>query len=141
MRGLNKLYWLKIDIKDIEKEIAEIKKEIATLPTISSPQITGMPRSTDVSNPIERYYLKKEALEEKLTQRCEMLIDKKAKLEVEKARLEGIIENIEDPTIKKMAEMRFVKCKSWEEIGEATNYDRTSCAKKLRKYFEKGEIQ
>ena len=99
-----------------------------------------MPHSAGVSNPIETYYLKKEALEEKLMQRRGMLMDKKRKVEEEKDRLESIIERIEDPQIKKMAKMRFVDCKSWEDIGEATNYDRTSCSKKLRKYFKEREI-
>ena len=54
MRGLNKLYYLKIDIENI-------KEEIRSLPTISSPQITGMPHGTGVSNPIEQYFIKKAA--------------------------------------------------------------------------------
>ena len=141
MRGLNKLYWLKVDIERLTKEIAKIEQEIASLPTISSPQITGMPHGTDVNNPIEKYYLKKSELEDKLKQRRDLLEDKMIKCVDEKNRLENILEQVEDPVIKEMAVMRFVDCKSWEEIGEATNYDRTSCAKKLRKYFEKGEIQ
>lgn len=141
MRGLNKLYWLKIDIKNIEKEIAEIKAEIDGLATISSPQITGMPHGTEVINSLEKYYLKKEPLEEKLKQRLLLLEDKRIKCIEEKNRLEGIIEQIDIPVIKTMAKMRFIDNKSWEEIGEATNYERTSCSKKLRKYLESMDIQ
>lgn len=140
MRDLNKLYWLKIDIKNIEKEIAEIEREISSIPIISSPQITGMPHVTGASNPTEKYYLKKEPLEEKLKQRLLLLNEKKAQCIEEKNRLEGIIEQIDIPEIKTMAKMRFIDCKSWEEIGEATNYDRTSCSKKLRKYIESMDI-
>lgn len=140
MRGLNKLYWLNIDIKNIEKEIAEIEREISNISIISSSQITGMPHGTDVSNPIEKYYLKKEPLEEKLKQRLLLLNEKKVKCVEEKNRLEGIIEQIDIPEIKTMAKMRFIDNKSWEEIGEATNYDRTSCSKKLRKYIESMDI-
>ena len=141
MRGLNKLYWLNVDIARLDKEIAKLEAEIASLPTISSPQITGMPHGTDVSNPIEKYYLKKEELTEILKQRRNLLDEKRKKSVLEKMRLESVLDQIEDPIIKEMAVMRFVDCKSWEEIGEATNYDRTSCAKKLRKYFEKGDMQ
>lgn len=136
MRDLNKLYWLKIEIADTEKKIAEIEREIASLPIISSPQITGMPHGTDVSNPIEKYYLKKEALKEVLLQRQNILMDKKKELREEEIRLTGIIERIEDPVIKKMATMRFIDCKRWEEIGEATNYDRSVCYRKVKKYIE-----
>ena len=64
MRGLNKLYYLKIDIENI-------KEEINTLSTINSPQLTGMPHGSDISNPIEKYFLKKEKLMEKLNQKIE----------------------------------------------------------------------
>lgn len=136
MRGLNKLYWLNIDIKNIEKEIAEIEREISSIPIISSPQITGMPHVTGASNPIEKYYLKKEPLEEKLKQRLLLLNEKKAQCIEEKNRLEGIIEQIDIPEIKTMAKMRFIDCKSWEEIGEATNYDRSVCYRKVKKYID-----
>lgn len=134
MRGLNKLYYLKLDIENI-------KKEIESIPTISSPQITGMPHGTEVVNSLEKYYLKKEPLEEKLKQRLLLLEDKRIKCVEEKNRLEGIIEQIDIPVIKTMAKMRFIDNKSWEEIGEATNYERTSCSKKLRKYLENMDIQ
>ena len=140
MRGLNKLYWLKIDIKNIKEEIAEIEEEIARLPTISSPQITGMPHGTGVSNPLEKYYLKKEALEEKLKQRRVTLEEKRIKSENEKNRLENIIEQIDVPEIKTMASMRFVSNKSWEDIGRATNYDRSVCYRKVKKYIDGMDI-
>ena len=140
MRGLNKLYWLKIDIKNIEKEIAEIEEEIKSLATISSPQITGMPHGTDVSNPIEKYYLKKEALEEKLNQRKEILNDKLIASETEKIRLESIIEQIDDPEVKTIARMRFIQCMKWEDIGNKIYLDRTNCARKLKKYIQNIDI-
>ena len=140
MRGLNKLYWLKIDIKDIEEEIEEINREINYLPIISSPSMSGMPHGTDISSPTEKYCLKKEALEEKLKQRREKLDDKKLKLLEEKERLEGIIERIDDDRIRKMAEMRFIKCKSWEDIAEEVNYERSWCFRKLKNYIDNMEI-
>ena len=136
MRGLNKLYWLKIDIENINEEIAEIEREIKNLPTISSPQITGMPHGTGVSNPIEKYYLKKSTLEEKLKQRQGLLEEKKIKCVEEKNRLENIIERIDVPVIKTMATMRFINNKSWDAISNATNYDRSVCYRKLKRYIE-----
>lgn len=126
MRGLNKLYYLKIDIENI-------KEEIRSLPTISSPQITGMPHGTDVSNPIEKYFLKKEALIEKLNQKIEKYTD-------ELIRIEGIIDTIDDEEVRVIARMRFVQCLKWEEIGERVHLDRTNCARKLKKYIKNMDI-
>ena len=126
MRGLNKLYYLKIDIENI-------KEEIKSIPTISSPQLTGMPHGTGVSNPIEAYFLKKEKLIEKLNL-------KKEKYTEELLRIEDIIDRIDDEEIRAIARMRFVQCLTWEEIGERVHLERTTCSKKLRKYIESMEI-
>lgn len=126
MRGLNKLYYLKIDIENI-------KEEIKGLPTISSPQITGMPHGTDVSNPIEKYLLKKEALIEKLNLKIEKYTD-------ELIRIEGIIDTIDDPEVRAIARMRFIQNMKWEDIGEKMYLERTTCSKKLRKYIDSMDI-
>lgn len=126
MRGLNKLYYLKLDIENI-------KEEIKNIPTISSPQITGMPHGTDVSNPIENYFLKKEALMEKLNQKIEKYTE-------ELIRIEGIIDGIDDEEVRAIARMRFVQCLKWEEIGERVHLERTTCAKKLKKYIKNMDI-
>ena len=126
MRGLNKLYYLKIDIENI-------KEEIRSLPTISSPQLTGMPHGTGVSNPIESYVLKKEALIEKLNQKIEKYTD-------ELIRIEGIIERIDDIEVRAIARMRFIQCMKWEDIGDKIHLDRTNCARKLKKYIENIDI-
>ena len=126
MRGLNKLYYLKIDIENI-------KEEIRSLPTISSPQITGMPHGTDVSNPIEAYFLKKEKLIEKLNLKIEKYTE-------ELMRIEDIIDTIDDEEVRAIARMRFVQCLKWEEIGERVHLDRTNCARKLKKYIKNMDI-
>ena len=104
MRGLNKLYYLKLDIENI-------KKEIESIPTISSPQITGMPHGTNVSNPIESYFLKKEQLLEKLNQKIEKYTE-------ELIRIEGIIDTIDDIEVKAIARMRFIQNMKWEDISK-----------------------
>ena len=126
MRGLNKLYYLKIDIENI-------KEEINTLSTINSPQLTGMPHGSDISNPIESYFLKKEKLMEKLNQKIEKYTD-------ELLRIEGIIDTIEDIEIRTIARMRFIQHMKWEDIGEKMYLERTTCSKKLRKYIESMDI-
>ena len=126
MRGLNKLYYLKIDIENI-------KEEINTLSTINSPSMSGMPHGSDISNPIEKYFLKKEKLMEKLNQKIEKYTD-------ELLRIENIIDTIEDVEIRTIARMRFIQHMKWEDIGEKMYLERTTCSKKLRKYIESMDI-
>ena len=126
MRGLNKLYYLKIDIENIEKEIESI-------PTISSPQLSGMPHGSGVSNPIVSYVIKKEELTDRLNQ-------KKARYTEELVRIENIIDRIDDPEVRAIARMRFVQCMKWEDIGNKIHLDRTNCARKLKKYIKNMDI-
>ena len=126
MRGLNKLYYLKIDIENIQKEID-------SLPTISSPQLTGMPHGSGVSNPIVSYVIKKEELTERLNQKI-------ARYTEELVRIETIIDGIEDAEVRAIARMRFVQCMKWEDIGDRVHLERTTCAKKLKKYIKSMDI-
>ena len=126
MRGLNKLYYLRIDIETI-------KKEIENIPTISSPQITGMPHGTEISNPVVSYVLKKEELTERLNQKI-------ARYTEELVRIENVIDKIDDAEVRAIARMRFVQCMKWEDIGEKIHLDRTNCARKLKKYIKNMDI-
>ena len=122
MRGLNRLYYIKIEIENL-------KEEIKNLPTISSTDLSGMPHGTNVNNPIEKYLLKKEALIEKLNIKI-------AQYTEELIRIEGIIDSIEDEEVKVIARMRFIQCMKWEDIGDKIHLERTTCSKKLRKYLK-----
>ena len=121
MRGLNKLYYLNIEIENI-------REEIRSLPMISSPQITGMPRGSGISEPSAVYLLKKEYLQNKLDQ-----VEKKYKAEFE--RVKGIIDRIDDDEIQQIARYRLIDNMKWEDIGEKVHLERTTCAKKLKKYI------
>ena len=122
MRGLNKIYYIKIEIEQIENEIKN-------LPIISSPQYTGMPHSTGVSNPIESFYLKREKLIEKLDK-------KKAQLQEELIRIESIIDRITDADVRAIARLRYIDNMKWEDIGNKLHMERTTCSKKVRRYFK-----
>ena len=126
MRGLNKLYYLKLDIENI-------KEEIKNMPTISSPQIEGMPHGSGTSDSVFSYVVKKEALVERLNVKI-------VKYTEELARIENIIDGIDDTEIRTIARMRFAQCMKWEEIGEKVHMDRTNCARKLKKYIKNMDI-
>ena len=126
MRGLNKLYYLKLDIKDLQEEIKSI-------PDVSGMNYSGMPHSTNVSDPTFNLVQKKEKLIERLNKKIEKYLD-------ELMRIEDIIDRIEDIEVRTMARMRFVKNMKWEDIGEEVHLDRTVCSKKVRKYLQGMEL-
>jgi hypothetical protein len=122
MKGLNKLYYLKI-------EIDELKKEIENLSVISSSEMTGMPHSSGISNPTEQYLLKKQKLMDRLQIKLNKYID-------ELDRIEKFIDGIDEPEVRLIARKRFIQNKKWEEIGREISLDRSVCYRKLNKYIK-----
>ena len=122
MKGLNKLYYIK-------KDIEELKEEIKNIPEISGLNMSGMPHTNNISDPVYNLMQKREKLITKLYKKIEKYYD-------ELIRIEGILDEVEDIEIKTMARMRFINNMKWEEIGDKLNYDRTTCSKKVREYFE-----
>ena len=127
MRGLNKLYYIK-------KDIEEIKFEIKNIPEISGINISGMPHTNNISDPVYSLVVKRESLLKKLYNKIERYYD-------ELLRVEEILDGVEDIEIRAMARMRFINHMKWEDIGDKLNYDRTTCSKKVREYFEASDIQ
>ena len=117
----------------IKKEIEDIKKEIENIPELSGSEITGMPRASNISDPVTAYYIKKDKLIDKLSKKLCLYVD-------ELMRIEMIIDKIEDDEIRIMSRMRFVQNMSWEEIGKEMHLDRTVCSKKVRKYLQGMEL-
>lgn len=126
MKGLNKLYYLKL-------EIDNLRDEIDNIPEISSSQITGMPHSNSVSDPVWQLQLKKQKLVERLSRKIERYID-------ELTRIEDIIDKIEDEEVRAIARMRFVQNLKWEEIGIKLDFDRSVCYRKLKNYLKNKKI-
>lgn len=122
LKDLNKLYYIK-------REIEDLKEEIKSIPEISSIDISGMPHSNTVSDPIYNLIQKKEKLIERLNKKIEQYLD-------ELIRIENIIDQIDDIEIRSMARMRFIKNMKWEDIGEQVHLNRSVCSKKVRKYLD-----
>lgn len=127
MRGLNKLYYLKLDIKDLQEEIKAI-------PDVSGMNYSGMPHSTNVSDPTFNLVLKKEKLIERLNIKIGQYLD-------ELMRIEDIIDRIDDIEVRTIARMRFIQNMKWEDIGEQVHLDRTVCSKKVRKYLKNMNLE
>ena len=122
MKGLNKLYWLKKDIEQIENQISE-------LTVIKAAAISSIPSGNSVSSPVERFVEKAEKFQEKLTKKLQEYI-------AERERIEDYIEGIKPGDIRTIARMRFIDNLDWQTIGDTLNMDRTTAYKKLKKYLE-----
>lgn len=126
MQNLNKLYWIKREIKQIENQIKE-------LTVLSAVTINGMPKSSGVSSPVERFYERLEKLRTRLeTKHAEAL--------EEQERLEEFIETIEDAEIRVLARGRFIECKSYQTIGDENYIDRTTAYRKLKRYIDERRL-
>lgn len=55
----------------------------------------------------------------------------------QKERAEAYLNNIDDAQVRVIAKMRFIDLKTWSEIGDALNYDRTAVYNIAKKYFKK----
>ena len=127
MKNLNKLYWLK-------REVAQIENQIKELTILSAFEMSGMPRSNSVSSPVEQFYNRLEKLHNKLAKA-------KNKVAKEMERLETYIESVEDAEIRVLARMRYLDCMKFEDIGEECHMDRRTVSRKLENYFGKDENQ
>ena len=124
MNKLNKLYWLKKDVEKIENQIKE-------LTILCAFEMSGMPSSSSISSPVERFYNRLDILRAKLEKAKEKVVK-----EIE--RLESYIESVEDAEIRVLARARYLECKSFEVIGEENHMDRRTVSRKLEKYFRQG---
>ncbi len=122
MRGLNKIYYLKQEIKDLNIERKAIANALAM-------NYSGMPHSTGVSDPTHNLTLKREKLVEKLYKKQIELVE-----EIE--RVEDVISTIDDVETRAIARKRFILNKKWEDIGEEMHIDRTACYRKLKNYCD-----
>ena len=127
MKNLNKLYWLK-------QEVIQIENQIKELTILSAFEMSGMPSGHSVSSPVEQFYNRLDKLRTKLEKA-------KAKVAKEMERLETYIEAVEDAEIRVLARMRYLECKKFEDIGYECHMDRRTVSRKLENYFGKDENQ
>jgi len=131
-KELSELYSLERQIKRIKWRIKELKYEEG----VGAVNYDGMPHSKTPGNPTEQIAIRKAELLEKLTSMLEDKITKETEIR-------DYIETIEDEEIKDIADMRFICCMNWFDIAaelsiqKEKDIDRTTVAKKLRRYIKK----
>ena len=123
MIRLNKLYWLK-------KEIEQIEMQIKELTVLSAMAMNGMPSGNSVSSPVEKFYDRLDKLRKKLQSKLNEYV-------TEKERIEDYIESIEDAEVRVIARLRFIDNEDFQTIGNEMYMDRTTAYRKLKKYLEK----
>ena len=110
-KELSQLYYLKKEIKEQQRRIAELEAA-ATKCTAS---VSGIPTGKGVSDKVGQY--------------ASQIADLKALLDLnikksfyELNRLTRYIENIEDSEMKLIFSLRYIQNMRWHEIARATNY-------------------
>lgn len=127
IKELNKLYFIKKNIKALEDELAELNN-------LGSAPINNMPKGQGVSNPTEKFVLRKNRILEKLNKKYEEYL-------TEYEKIDDFIEKIEDEEVKLIARLRFIKQKNWFYIAEEISPEDkmthwTTPRKKLNRYLE-----
>lgn len=123
-KELSKYYYLKKEVQDLEERIKEFGDGI------KSSQIKEISVSSSHS---------RKSLQETKVELVNMLTEKRITALEQYIAIERFIGDIEDVEIRNIMRNRFLYLKSWEEIGQKMFLDRTSVAKKVRKYLKENK--
>ena len=99
MSQLNRLYWIK-------KEIEQIEEQIKELSVLSAVKMSGMPKGNDVNSPVEQFTARLLHLQDKLGRKLVEYVE-------EQTRIEEVIENFDEPEVRIIARKRYIENKSW----------------------------
>ena len=128
IKDLNKLYYIKKNIRELEEELEELNN-------LGAAPITDSIKGNKVSNPTEMYVIKRNRILEKLNRVRHEYLE-------EYEKISDFINDIEDEEIKLIARLRFIKHLDWFDIAEEISPQRksihwTTPRKKLIRYLEK----
>ncbi len=114
--------------KDKVKQLEIIREELKAeyLKGIDSSQISV--QTGTVGDPTALFALRSMELERQLSAEFNRLV-----AEIEE--IQRYIFSIQDETVKTIAELKFIKGMTYEEIGEKMNYHYSTCIKKLNTYL------
>ena len=122
-KELNQLFYLNKEYERIQKDILNKKQKLG----YKSPRITDMPRSGEARNYADDIA---EMVDLEAYQNINL-----RQIQRERARLEEYIGSIEDAEMRLIFRLRCVNCMDWHEIGAELHLERTTVAKKYRKYI------
>lgn len=117
---------LKKEIEQIDSTIYEVEKTVIGSSKLSEVSIF----SGKISNPTERLGIKLSKLKDKLNLKKEELLIKLDEIEV-------FLSTITDLEVSTIIRIKYINCKSWNEVAKELFIDRTTAYKKVKNYLEK----
>lgn len=123
-KELSKYYYLKKEVEDLEQRIVEFGDGI------KSSQFKEVSVSSSHNN---------KSIQETKVELVALLTEKRISALEQYLEIERYIEDVDDAEIRNIMRYRFLDLMKWEEIGEKIFQDRTSVAKKMRKYLKERE--
>lgn len=145
-RELRGYIYIKGRIKEIEDRIVELENDIYEMDQecgLMSVNMDGMPHGSTPGDPVARMAIAMATLHEELKELKADLRERLAELKKKEREIRSYIDSVEDEEIKLIIEWRFIDLLDWYEIAgkleEMTgkSVDRTTPAKKMRKFFRK----
>lgn len=122
---LNELYWLNIELKDLENRLNELEE-------IGSSKIGDGSHGNMVSNPVEKVAMKKIQLKKRIAEVMLLVLE-------EKEKIERFIETIPNSQLRTIVRLRNIDLMSWEAIGKFMGLDRKTVAKKYNDFIKRME--
>lgn len=117
---------LKKEIEQIDSTIYELEKTIIGSSKINDINIA----SGRISNPTEQLGLKLSKLKEKLN-------SKKEELLIKLDEIEAFLSTVTDLEVLTIIRIKYINCKSWNDVANELFIDRTTAYKKVKNYLEK----
>lgn len=126
-KELESVYCLKKELRMWQDRLAELQADIALSPKV----LDGMPfqHTNETSNPTERKAIK-------LAEVAKVIDGKISEIQYTIAEIERFIMSVDESELRQIIEYRCVQCKTWEDIGDALGYDRTTVSKKYDAYLD-----
>lgn len=122
---LNELYWLNIEIKDLESRL----KELDETSGISSAKLGDGIHGNDISNPVEKVAMKKIQLKKRIAEVMLLVLE-------EKEKIERFVETIPDSQLRTIVRLRNIDLMTWQEIGDVLELDRKTVSTKYNNFIK-----
>lgn len=119
-KDLSRYFYLKKEVEDLEQRIAEFGSGVKSIP-IKEVSVSGS--------------RKNQSIQETKVELVGRLTEKRLSALEQYLEIERYIEEVEDAEIRNIMRYRYLDLMKWEEIGSKMYQDRTSVAKKVRKYI------
>lgn len=123
-KELSKYFYLKKEVEDLENRILEFGSGVKSIP-IKEISVNGS--------------RKNKSIQETKVELVARLTEKRISALEQYLAIERYIEDVDDAEIRSIMRFRYLDLMKWEDIGEKMFQDRTSVAKKVRKYIKENE--